>query len=265
MSLTNSILAELFQTALLAAQTAGQYVLESIDKVLEINYKGRANAVTQVDRESENTIISIIRNKYPDHSIIAEERPAIETTSDYKWIIDPLDGTTNYIHGFPVFSISIALALQNDIILGVVYDPLRSELYSAIKNSGTYLNKEKIRVSTIKKLTTALVATGFPYEVQENFFLNMKIFQNMYQHTQGVRRAGSAAIDLCYVACGRLDGFWEFDLNPWDIAAGALIVKEAGGLVTNTENNTYCLEDKHIIASNQLIHREMYKIISTTS
>lgn len=265
MSLTNSLITELLQTALLAVQAAGQYIFESIDKVLEINYKGRANIVTQVDRGSEDIIISVIKEKFPDHSIMAEERPAINTTSDYKWIIDPLDGTTNYIHGFPIFSISIALALRNEVILGVVYDPIKYELYSAIKNFGAYLNKKKIRVSTVKKLTTALVATGFPYEVRENFFLNMKIFQNMYKNTQGVRRAGSAALDLCYVACGRLDGFWEFELNPWDIAAGALIVKEAGGLITNTENNPYCLEDKHIIASNQLIHSEIYKIISTTS
>ncbi len=258
-------LQDFFQTALTAAQVAGNIIRQNLNKSLEIDFKGRANAVTQVDRESENTIISIIKDKYPNHSIIAEERPAIDTTSDYKWIIDPLDGTTNYIHGFPVFSISIALAFRNDVILGTVYDPLRNELFSAIKNFGAYLNKKKIRVSTVKKLTAALVATGFPYEVQENFYLNMKIFQNMYKNTQGVRRAGSAAIDLCYVACGRLDGFWEFDLNPWDIAAGALIVKEAGGLVTDTENNTYRLENQHIIASNQLIHREMCKIISTTS
>jgi myo-inositol-1(or 4)-monophosphatase len=263
--ITQNQLQDFFQTALTAAQVAGNIVRQNLNKSLEIDFKGRANAVTQVDRKSENTIISIIKDKYSDHSIIAEERPAIDTNSDYKWIIDPLDGTTNYIHGFPVFSISIALALRNEAILGVVYDPTREELFSAIKNSGAYLNKNKISVSKVKNLSAALVATGFPYEIQENFYLNMKIFQNMYKNTQGVRRAGSAAIDLCYVAGGRLDGFWEFDLNPWDLAAGALIVQEAGGLITDSGNNTYCLDNRHIIASNQLIHKEMYNIISTTS
>ncbi|MCK4641498.1 MAG: inositol monophosphatase [Candidatus Marinimicrobia bacterium] len=255
--LSDILLINIFQTAIVAAQSAGQFIMENVDKAIEINFKGRANVVTDVDRGAEEIIISMVRESFPDHQILAEETPAINTSSPFKWIIDPLDGTTNFIHGFPAFAVSIAVEYNSDVIIGVVYDPVRKELFSAIKNRGAFLNRNQIKVSNIKTLSESLLATGFPYELQGNFNLNMDIFREMYQNSQGVRRVGSAALDLCYTACGRFDGFWEFDLNPWDVAAGALIVSEAGGKLSDFSGKDFSIYGKQVLATNGLIELEM--------
>ena len=263
--LSDILLTNIFQTAIVAAQSAGQFIMENVDKAIEINYKGRANVVTEVDRGAEEIIISMIKDRFPDHQILAEETPAINTSSPFKWIIDPLDGTTNFIHGLPAFAVSIAVEYNSDVIIGVVYDPSRKELFSAIKNRGSFLNRKQIKVSNIKTLSESLLATGFPYELQYNFNLNMDIFRKMYQKSQGVRRIGSAVLDLCYTACGRFDGFWEFDLNPWDVAAGALIVQEAWGMVGGFNGSKFRSDNaSQIIATNGRIHAELLKIIHQT-
>ncbi|MCK4715301.1 MAG: inositol monophosphatase, partial [Candidatus Marinimicrobia bacterium] len=170
--------------------------------------------------------------------------------------------TTNFIHGFPAFAVSIAIEYNSDVIIGVVYNPVRKELFSAIKSKGAFLNRKQIKVSNIKTLSESLLATGFPYELQYNFNLNMDIFREMYQKSQGVRRVGSAALDLCYTACGRFDGFWEFDLNPWDVAAGALIVSEAGGKLADFSGEDFSIYGKQVLATNGLIGSEMLEILT---
>jgi myo-inositol-1(or 4)-monophosphatase len=262
--LNNNLLKDLFNTALVAAQSAGSFIKNNADKALTIDFKGRANVVTDIDRGAEKIIISMILESFPDHQILAEETPAVNTPSPFRWIIDPLDGTTNFVHRFPVFAVSIAVEYMNDIVIGVVYDPMRDELFSAIKNNGAFLNKNPIRVSTVEKLSESLLATGFPYELQSNFNLNMDIFREMYRNSQGVRRLGSAALDLCYTACGRLDGFWEFDLSPWDVAAGILIVSEAGGKLSDFSGNNFSIYGKQVLATNGIIESEMLKILSLT-
>jgi myo-inositol-1(or 4)-monophosphatase len=255
--LSDILLINIFQTAIVAAQSAGYFIETKLYDNHNIDFKGRANVVTDVDRSAEEIIISMIRESFPDHQILAEETPAINTSSPFKWIIDPLDGTTNFIHGFPAFAVSIAVEYNNDVIIGVVYDPVRKELFSAIKNRGSFLNRKQIKVSNIKTLSESLLATGFPYELQGNFNLNMDIFREMYRNSQGVRRVGSAALDLCYTACGRFDGFWEFDLNPWDIAAGSLIVSEAGGKLSDFSGKDFSIYGKQVLATNGLIELEM--------
>lgn len=249
--------------AIIAAQLAGQYILDHIHTTTEYDFKGRANVVTEVDRTSERIIIEAIQETFPDHEILAEESPHQKTRSPYRWIIDPLDGTTNYIHGFPCFSVSIALEYQDEIIVGVVFDPVRRELFSAIKGQGAYLNRTRISVSKTEQLSEALLATGFPYRLDSHFERNMQIFKEMYASSQGVRRAGSAAIDLCYTACGRYDGFWEYDLNPWDVAAGYLIVMEAGGKVTDFAGASGTIYGDEILATNGRITTEMLSIINS--
>lgn len=253
---------QLFNTALLAAQSAGHYIYSHLHETVTVNYKGETNLVTQVDRKAEEMIISIIREAFPEHRILAEESPALVSDSPYRWIIDPLDGTTNFVHGVPIFSVSIALEYGGELLLGVVYDPCRKEIFSAIRGQGAYVNKEPIRVSATPTLIQSLTATGFPYENGAVFDANMQIFSEVYRRSQGVRRAGSAALDICYVASGRFDGFWEFSLNPWDVAAGALIVLEAGGRVEDFNGGQFCTENaSRIIATNGLIHTELLNII----
>ena len=218
--------------------------------------------VTQVDREAERIIISQIHDQFPDHRILAEETDEIVGDSLYRWIIDPLDGTTNFVHGVPIFAVSIAVEFHGEIIVGVVFDPNRNELFSAIKNGGAFLNKKRIEVSNAPSLSKSLTATGFPYITDKVFDLNMKIFQTVYKKCQGVRRAGSAALDLCYVAAGRFDGFWELGLNPWDVSAGALIVQEAGGTVSDFSGKKFKSDNvSQIIATNGKIHSELLATI----
>ncbi|MBU0712681.1 inositol monophosphatase [bacterium] len=262
---SDNLLTTIFQTALIAAQSAGQFIMENVGKAIEINYKGRANAVTEIDRRSEEIIVSQIHDAFPNHRIIAEECGEVQTNSEFRWIIDPLDGTTNFIHGYPCFSVSIAVEYQNEIIIGVVYNPVLDELFTAIQNRGAFLNRKPIHVSKISTLADSLTATGFPYETDTIFESNMEIFRAVYRKCQGVRRAGSAALDVCYVAAGRFDGFWEFGLNPWDISAGALIVQEAGGIVGDFNGVKFKPDNvSQIIATNGKIHAELLKIINQT-
>ncbi len=228
-----------------------------------ISYKSTRDMVTEVDKAAEEYIISAIHKCYPKHNILAEESGKITNgDSDYRWIIDPLDGTTNFVHGFPVYAVSIAVEYQGNLTAAAVYDPNRDELFVAGKHMGALLNGDIINISTNEELGGSLLATGFSYIEDDYFKLNMDLWTSIYSKTQGLRRAGSAALDLAWLACGRLDGFWEFGLKPWDMAAGALLVTEAGGIVSNPSGAPLDLNQGHIIAANPHIHAEIVKEIS---
>ena len=248
--------------AIEAAVKAGKFIKSNLTKPKIVSYKGEINLVTNVDRKAEDIIIRKLEKSFPSYSFLAEERGAGSANYDYRWIIDPLDGTTNYMHGFPFFCTSIVLEKGNDIILGVVYDPIREELFCAEKGRGAFLNKRKIRVSKTLKLKNSLLGTGFAYDFKNADRSNMENFINFIMHARAVRRAGSAALDLCYVACGRFDGFWELDLYPWDTSAASLIVKEGGGIVSKFSGKPYSQYDKEILASNGKIHSDMIKVLN---
>ena len=247
--------------AIQVAKKAGRILHNRLGRVKKVGYKGAVNLVTEMDLLSEKIIVSEIRQRYPDHRILAEEKTHPRGDSSYRWVIDPLDGTTNYAHGYPIFCVSIGLEKNADIILGVVYDPSRNDLFVGEKGKGARLNGRRIQVSTTPRLSGSLLATGFPYDLRESPVNNFDHFENFALRVHAVRRAGSAALDLCYVAAGRFDGFWEMKLGPWDLAAGSLIVKEAGGKVTDFQGRPIHLDGKHVLASNGKIHREMIKIL----
>jgi myo-inositol-1(or 4)-monophosphatase len=249
------------ETALKAVKEAGKILMEGLGRIHEINYKHEIDLVTEVDRLSEELIITLIRDRYPDHAILAEEGGKSKGSSPYRWIIDPLDGTTNYAHGYPCFCISIALEEDGEVIYGVVYDPTREELFIAEKEKGATLNGRSISVSRTEKLTHSLLCTGFPYDIREGKETNLDHFQRFMMRSQAVRRDGAAALDLCYVAMGRFDGYWELKLSPWDVAAGNLMVAEAGGTVTDFEGKHFTLSSPKILASNGRIHREMVEVL----
>ncbi len=221
-----------------------------------IEYKGDADLVTVADRASETLIRDRIRVEWPTHDILGEEGGLVNTGSDYRWYVDPLDGTTNFAHGFPVFCVSMGLDYKGEQIAGVVYDPTRDEMFAAEAGGGSYLNQQRIHVSKIDKLSESLVATGFPSHKRHKN-PNIFFYHQITLRTHGVRRAGSAALDLCSVAAGRLEGFWEFNLNPWDTAAGVLIVEEAGGKVTDFKGEPFQLNSRETVASNVLIHEAL--------
>jgi len=241
---------------------AGKLLLKKSRSRNKVRYKGRVNLVTEADLLSENLIVKSIERFYPKHSILAEEKAARDKGSDFKWVIDPLDGTTNYAHEFPVWCVSMALEYEGEIAVGVVYDPLREELFSAVAGGGAYLNRRKINVSSQKDLDKSLLASGFPYDIGSSREDNLKYFNRFAKLARGIRRAGSAALDLCYLACGRFDGFWELKLSPWDTAAGKLIVEEAGGKTTDFAGKEYSIYDKYILASNGRIHNQMVKVLN---
>jgi len=251
----------LLETAENAARQAGRYIMESISNLGRVDEKSRANLVTSVDRGSEKIIIGEIRKQYPDHAILAEESGGESVDSEFRWVIDPIDGTTNFVHGYPFFCVSIAVQKKDETVTGVVFDPFHNEMFSAIRNGGAFLNQIPISVSTICTLSESLLATGFPYQNGKSWRHSMDLFRNFYARTHGVRRDGAAALDLCYVAAGRFDGFWEYELNPWDVAAGILMVEEAGGKSTDFRGKTSSIFDKQILASNEKIHGEMLEII----
>ncbi len=230
-------------------------------KEMKIDYKGNIDLVTQADFDVESFIVNSLE-KLTGIRCFAEESHKIEPHADRFWLVDPLDGTTNFAHRYPVFSISLALLEEGRIKMGVVYDPLRRELFFAEAGRGAYLNNRRIKVSEVSQLSRALLATGFPYDVWSTSE-NLKEFSNFLRRVQGIRRSGSAAIDLSYVACGRLDGFWEPGLKPWDMAAGALLVKEAGGRVTDYEGGEFNPFKPFIVASNSLIHEQMLDVINS--
>jgi len=244
-----------------AAFLAGGILKENLHGTREITYKGDINLATEMDVRSERAVVETLRASFPDHGIIAEEETYIQNESGFTWIIDPLDGTTNYAHGYPCFSVSIALEQEGVVVLGVVYDPMRGELFSAQKGQGAYLNGQLVRVSRADRLIHSLLATGFPYDRKVSEKNNMNYFHRLLMASQEVRRDGSAALDLCYVACGRFDGFWELKLKPWDVAAGSLVVREAGGMVSNFTGTGFSLHDEEIVASNGKIHGAMLEIL----
>ena len=240
-----------------AGNEAAEFILRNVNDFGAKKFKGRVDIVTETDLGAEGIILSKIRENFPNHSIITEEADNKETASDYRWIIDPLDGTTNFVHSFPFVCVSIGLEYQGEVVLGIVYNPFLKEYFFAEKGHGAFLNDQPICVSKNEKLKDSLLATGFPYELSDHFERNMQLFSKIYRQTQGIRRAGSAAMDLCYVACGRFDGFWEFDLNPWDVAAGSLIVSEAGGKLSGFSGNQLDIYSDEIMATNGLIHAEL--------
>jgi len=244
-----------------AALKAGRLLRENINGTREITYKGDVNLVTEMDRLSEKTVVETLIAAFPDHSVIAEEDTRVTGGSGYTWIIDPLDGTTNYAHGYPCFAVSIALEHNDEIIAGVVYDPMREELFSAGKGQGAMMNGRALAVSSVDALIKSLLATGFPYDRKVSEKNNMDYFHDLLMASQEVRRDGSAALDLCSVAAGRFDGFWELKLKPWDVAAGCLIVREAGGRVTDLSGNTFSIHGDEILASNGKIHDDMARVL----
>lgn len=244
------------------AREAAQVLLENLGKVKEIEFKAKNSLVTEVDKLSEKIIISNIKKSFPDHDIFAEESGKDLSDSDYLWLIDPIDGTTNYAHAYPFFSISIALEVKGEVIAGLVYDPVKDEMFTAEKGKGAFLNGETISVSKSDEIKHSHVCTGFMHEVEWMVEANIRHFGNFIRRARAVRRDGSAALDLCYVACGRFDGFWELGLNPWDTAAAVLIVKEAGGHVSKFTGDEYSIYDKEILATNSIIDDQMIEILA---
>jgi myo-inositol-1(or 4)-monophosphatase len=253
-------------TAVRAARNAGDIIIRYVDRIdtLKIGTKQHNDFVSEVDELSEQEIINSLKKAYPDHAILAEESsPDNQHDSDHPtWIIDPLDGTTNFLHGFPQFAISIALKQNNELQVGVIYDPMRQELFTAIRGSGARLNDRRLRINPNTKLDGSLIATGFPYYRYDYLDRYMAILKEVITRTAGVRRPGSAALDLAYTAAGRFDGFWEFNLKAWDIAAGALMVREAGGLVSDFNDQAGFLDSGNIVCGAPRVHEELQKIIS---
>ncbi len=245
------------------AVDAGALLRERVNDRHTVEYKGEINLVTEADRLSEALIVERIRHAFPGHGILAEESP--ETAgSGFRWIIDPLDGTTNYAHGLPIFCVSIALEVEGVIRLGAVFNPMLAELFVAEKGEGAFLNGRRLAVSRTAELSRGLLATGFPYDIRENRDNNLNYFKAFALSAQAIRRTGSAALDMAYVAAGHFDGFWELKLMPWDTAAGWLLITEAGGTVTDFRNAPYQLHSPHTLASNGVIHGEMAGIIAGT-
>jgi myo-inositol-1(or 4)-monophosphatase len=235
------------------AREAGALLMGYFHQHVRVEYKGDADLVTIADRNSEILIRERIKKNWPTHDVLGEEQGLVDTGSDYRWYVDPLDGTTNFAHGFPIFCVSMALEHRGKRIAGVVYDPTRDELFAAEQGSGAYMNQQRIQVSKTSTLAECLVATGFPSHKRHKN-PNIYFYHQITLRTHGVRRAGSAALDLCCVASGRFDGFWEFNLNPWDTAAGVLIVEEAGGKVTDFRGGPFQLNSRETLASNGQVH-----------
>ncbi|MBS1242800.1 MAG: inositol monophosphatase [Nitrospirae bacterium] len=244
-----------------AAVAAGNLLKDNVHAKRDISYKGEINLVTEMDRLSEKIIVGAILGAFPGHGILAEEGARVESASGFLWVIDPLDGTTNYAHGYPSFSVSIGLERDGETVLGVVYDPMRDELFSAVRGAGALRNGQPIAVSQNDVLIKSLLATGFPYDRTVSRENNLNFFNALIMASQEVRRSGSASLDLCSVAAGRLDGYWELKLQPWDVAAGSLIVREAGGKVSDFTGTRFSIHDKEIIASNDRIHDQMLDVI----
>jgi myo-inositol-1(or 4)-monophosphatase len=242
---------------------AGERLRKQYGKVKTISYKDGSvtNPVTNVDRDIEIFIKGQIRKNFPADMILAEESEMENENATRRWIVDPIDGTTNFAHGLPIFCISIGMEQDNDLIAGGVCDPIHNELFFARKGKGATLNGKRIHVSRTKRLDRSLLVTGFPYDIHEHPERSLPFFNAMIQRTQGLRRLGSAALDLCYVAMSRFDGFFEVSLSPWDTAAGALILKEAGGLLTDFSGSSYSIYKKEIVASNGLVHQEMIDVL----
>jgi myo-inositol-1(or 4)-monophosphatase len=259
----DNVFQQIQQTGREAALVAGALLRQNFSRPQEVKLKGRHDPVTESDFQSQHLIIQTLTKTFPDYHLLAEEAgtPENRGSSDGCWIIDPLDGTVNFSHNFPVFAVSIAFQWQGELVYGVVYDPMREELFEAIRGQGARLNQQPIKVSRIDDLDRALVATGFPYSVAERLENTMRRFRRMVARAQGVRRPGSAAIDLCYVAAGRFDGFWEEELKPWDTAAGVLIVQEAGGRISTFDGSAFDVSAQNVVASNVLLHDQILAVL----
>ena len=254
---------QLISVASDAALQAGSLLKECTRSGFRIKYKDLINLVTDADLQAEQRIIDVIHNTFPTHLILAEERGQTEhKTSRYKWVIDPLDGTTNFAHGFPAYCVSIGVEFDSQLIIGVVYDPTREELFTAAIGYGAYVNRAPISVSTTSHLDHALLVTGFAYDIRETANNNLNHFTRFALKAQGLRRTGTAALDLCYVAAGRFDGFWEVKLSPWDMAAGVVILREAGGTVTNLAGTSHSIYEQELVASNGALHQAMLDVLN---
>lgn len=249
----------LLNIAVTAARKAGDIIIRHVDRIdrLTVKAKEHNDFVSQVDRLAEDEIIYIIRKAYPDHAILAEESGQHTGNDEFQWIIDPLDGTTNFLHGFPVFSVSIAIKHRGQLEHAVVYDPMRQELFTASRGGGAQVDGKRMRVSQQRTLEGALIGTGFPFRESHNLELYMRMFEVVARKTAGLRRAGSAAQDLAYVAAGRLDGFWEMGLKPWDISAGVLLIQEAGGLIGHFDGTLGTPENGDILAGGEKIYQAL--------
>jgi myo-inositol-1(or 4)-monophosphatase len=250
------------EVAVEAAREAGQILLAEFDRPVRISYKGEVDLVTQADQRSEEAIVARLRSRFPQHAIVAEEGGGQETDSRFRWFVDPLDGTTNFAHGYPCFAVSIGLEEAGELLVGAIYQPVSQELFTAVKGEGAYLNHRRIKVSEVDRLATSLLATGFP-SAKRAHSPNIQYYWDFTLRSHGVRRDGSAALDLAAVACGRFDGFWEFGLHPWDTAAGVLLVREAGGMATTFSGQPYRPGDYETLASNSRIHDEMRQVASS--
>jgi len=244
------------ETAVEVAREDGALLATWFERRIPYELKGEYDLVTEADRASERLIIERLRTHFPSHGIVAEEGGGHESPSSYCWYVDPLDGTTNFAHSFPCFNVTLALEAAGELVAGVTFDPIRNEMFTAERGAGAYLNNRRIRVSQTKKLESALVATGFPSR-KRHLNVNVHFYHQLGMLTHGVRRCGSAAIDLAYVACGRFDAFWEFGLNPWDMAAGLLLVSEAGGRYSGMHGEPHQLRGPDLLVDNALIHDEI--------
>lgn len=228
-----------------------------------IQYKGATDLVTQFDRSAQAALVRRLTRHYPEIGILSEERLSRRVGARARWIVDPLDGTTNFAHGLPIWSVSVALEVDGRIVLGVVYDPCRREMFSALAGGGAYCNGRRIRTSGTTRLSRALLVTGFPYDIRRDPRNNLDNFRAFALKAQAVRRLGSAALDLCYTACGRFDGYWEIKLSPWDQAAGALMITEAGGCISDFAGREFDIYGDEVLASNRLIHRSMQRVLAS--
>jgi len=243
-----------------AGRAAGALLRRRLNLSSQVSYKGEVDLVTESDNLSQSMIVARLSQLFPGHDILAEEGLRRESGAPFRWVVDPLDGTTNFAHHLPVFCVSIGLEIEGRADMGLVYDPMREEMFWALRDEGAFLNGSRIRVSAVADLGYSLLATGFPYDIRQTGD-NIAHFGNFVVRAQAIRRCGSAALDLCYVACGRFDGFWEMKLNPWDVCAGALIVKEAGGRATDFSGQEFPSTVSHILASNGFLHGQMMDVL----
>lgn len=250
-------------TAVKAARAGGDVLMDYLNRELKVEFKGRINLVTEADHASQDAILGVLREAFPTHEFLAEESDEHKLSEKgCLWVIDPLDGTTNYVHGYRCFSVSIALTIDGIVAAGVVYDPWGDEMFTAVKGEGAFLNGETIAVSKENELERSLLVTGFPYDIREGMVTNLGLFNHLITKAQAVRRDGSAALDLAYVAAGRFDGLWELKLYPWDVAAGILLIDEAGGSVSTFSGSKFQLTSLDLLATNSLIHQQMIASIS---
>jgi myo-inositol-1(or 4)-monophosphatase len=259
--LTQKYLAESLNFVVRMVHRVGDGVARRSRRGLRVSFKGEIDLVTQFDRDAQEKIVSALIREYPDHGILSEEGISVYPEESIRWIVDPLDGTTNFAHGLPIWAISVGLEVDDNVVLGVVYDPNRSETFTAVKNCGARLNGKKISVSKTRKLDRSLLVTGFPYDIRRSKRNNLRQFGEFAVRARAVRRLGSAALDLCYTACGRFDGYWELKLSPWDQAAGSLIVREAGGKITDFRGKAFNIYGDEVLATNGLIHRQMMNVL----